>query len=758
MRRQRGESGDTPPIPLWPRGGGGGKGRRESRPPKPHSKARGVLDRFVSIRALLIASVVLLVVIAAAISWVTQHYLAKSGIDDLSSSIRTLVRIGVNYQLTSILEGAKAISSIDNGTFTYAITNVSQAMRTVYWKHIYRLIQAAPTIGSMVYGNVVGDAVGVRKVISFEDYTAPTTSRYLYFYTNGSDPNSQLINYNVEPISINPTNISYVTDFDLFSRPWYLAGLSSPDGSYVWSPVFLNSELVLTMSLAQPFFDANDTLIGVLGLHLYLPSIKAALYTLNDGGNMVLIVDDAGFLVMDSCSVNLGILATCPGVFRDPRAIHPLAASGGLLAKIDGRVKSDYGGYSSIPAGDTFTIGGDWVSFDRIYDRNLVWIAISVIHIDDYLHKVSQADKWTLIAAALFTFVAAVLAFVTSIAVTRPISRSISQMDLISKMEFGGKSKTVKQRRSYLYEINAMQKSLSRLRTALSSFEKFVPNNVIKEILSQDIEAHLGVTPWFATVYFCDIEDFTTIAEALDPTKLVELLLDFLQEMSNIILEETSGTIDKFIGDAIMAFWNAPHPVERHAEMACLAALRCQHKIAQDLRPKWALQGLPEGLQLNARIGIHTGEVLIGNIGSLERINYTAIGDNVNIASRLEALCKFYHARIIISSTTYEQVKANFVCRLLDRVVVKGKSQALMLYELVAERTYALPEQIQMCIAVENAANLVFFNPDQEQGLAAYEALLRDHPEDVCIARVRERLHQLMGTEQWPGMEVFDHK
>lgn len=171
------------------------------------------------------------------------------------------------------------------------------------------------------------------------------------------------------------------------------------------------------------------------------------------------------------------------------------------------------------------------------------------------------------------------------------------------------------------------------MRTALCSFEKFVPNRVIKEILNQDLEAHLGVAPFFATVFFCDIEvcsclneqiiynpqDFTSIAEIMDPINLVELLLDFLQEMSNIILEETHGTIDKFIGDAIMviyyyragiettyshlshqAFWNAPHPVENHPEMACQAALRCRDKIATDLNPKWMQKGLPQVSKSNS--------------------------------------------------------------------------------------------------------------------------------------------------------------
>ena len=162
---------------------------------------------------------------------------------------------------------------------------------------------------------------------------------------------------------------------------------------------------------------------------------------------------------------------------------------------------------------------------------------------------------------------------------------------------------------------------------------------------------------------------------------LITHLSSYLGEMSKVIAGE-GGTIDKYIGDAVMAFWGAPAPNRRHAVDACRAAIKCQRELT-GLRPQWTREG---NRPFFARVGINTGSVVVGNIGSEDKMNYTVIGDSVNVASRIEALNKLYGTSIMIGQKTYEQAKQDVMVRKLDRVAVYGREKGIDVYELLAMR------------------------------------------------------------------------
>jgi adenylate cyclase len=178
---------------------------------------------------------------------------------------------------------------------------------------------------------------------------------------------------------------------------------------------------------------------------------------------------------------------------------------------------------------------------------------------------------------------------------------------------------------------------------------------------------------------FLDLEGFTTISER-HGHRLLPQLGEFLGEMSQQVVR-TGGTIDKYVGDCIMAFWGAPAHNDAHAVDACRGALACLRRL-DELRAEWRRQGKPD---LPARIGINTGRVIVGNIGSGERLNYTVIGDPVNLASRLEGLNRHYGTSLIVSQHTYEHAKYEFVFRRLDTVTVRGRDEPVKVYEVVAE-------------------------------------------------------------------------
>ncbi len=210
-------------------------------------------------------------------------------------------------------------------------------------------------------------------------------------------------------------------------------------------------------------------------------------------------------------------------------------------------------------------------------------------------------------------------------------------------------------------------------------FSRFLDRNVVKELLEFKDEAELRKPRLKKiTILFSDIEGFTSFSEKMNPAQLAEFLNEYFTAMTNIILDE-KGVIDKYIGDAIMAFWGAPLDLPDHASRACHSALRMIEKV-KSLGDNWEKRGLPK---INIRIGIHTGEVVVGSIGSSLRFDYTAIGDGVNTASRLEGLNKEFGTNIIVSQSTYEVVKNNFKTRYLGLCKIKGKEKEQAAYELI---------------------------------------------------------------------------
>ena len=209
-------------------------------------------------------------------------------------------------------------------------------------------------------------------------------------------------------------------------------------------------------------------------------------------------------------------------------------------------------------------------------------------------------------------------------------------------------------------------------------FSHYISPKLVEELIQNPEMVKLGGEKKELTCFFSDIAGFTTISEKLQPEELVSLLNEYLSRMSNIIMENR-GTIDKYIGDAIMGIFGAPVDSENNAKDACVAALSYQ-KDLEKLREE-------KNVKLFARIGINTGEMIVGNmgcsIGEIKRFDYTVIGDEVNLASRLEGINKYYGTNIIISENTYEKVKNDFEVRPLDFVKVKGKNKAVMIFQLI---------------------------------------------------------------------------
>jgi adenylate cyclase len=220
-------------------------------------------------------------------------------------------------------------------------------------------------------------------------------------------------------------------------------------------------------------------------------------------------------------------------------------------------------------------------------------------------------------------------------------------------------------------------------------FAQYVNPEVVTELMLDPEKLQLGGEDRDLTVLFSDIRGFTTISENLSPQQLVHVLNSYLSDMTDLLFEYR-GTLDKYMGDAVMAFWGAPVPIKNHAILAADSSLRMMEKL-HELNEK--MLNDPEykvfkekNIKLDIGIGLNSGIMTVGNMGSAVRKNYTIMGDAVNLGSRLEGVNKVYGTNIIVSEFTYEHIKDHFICRELDYIRVKGKYLPVKIYELMGKK------------------------------------------------------------------------
>ncbi|MDQ6758372.1 MAG: adenylate/guanylate cyclase domain-containing protein, partial [Acidobacteriota bacterium] len=271
---------------------------------------------------------------------------------------------------------------------------------------------------------------------------------------------------------------------------------------------------------------------------------------------------------------------------------------------------------------------------------------------------------------------------------------------------------------SYSYFFEEREKRLVR-----GAFQQYMAPEVIQQVLDRPELLCLGGEERELTAMFADIRGFTALSEGLKPAPLLELLNEYLTGMTAVIFN-CRGTLDKYMGDAIMAFWGAPLAVPNHAEQACRAALGMSAAL-EELQNLWEKQGRP---RIDIGIGINTGPMLVGNMGSKHRFNYTIIGDNVNVASRLEGVNKVFGTKVIISESTCESVRHSMVVRELDKIWVKGKKTPVTVYEVLAP----IEQRVQYEDLISRFENALRFyrSGDWAGAMDLFEALLRDYPQD----------------------------
>jgi adenylate cyclase len=227
-------------------------------------------------------------------------------------------------------------------------------------------------------------------------------------------------------------------------------------------------------------------------------------------------------------------------------------------------------------------------------------------------------------------------------------------------------------------EVAALAEAMGQMKSALRLFSVYVPRDLVRKLMAEGAEAELGGERRRLTVMFSDVQGFTTIAERMDPEELMRITSAYFQALTDDLLDH-HATIDKYIGDAVMAIWNAPRRDLAHALHGCRAALHAKH-LTLRMEQDFAARGWP---RLHTRFGVHTGDAVVGNVGSSDRMAYTAIGGMVNLASRLEGMNKMYGTQILVSEATRIGAGSGFVFRPVDLVLAKGTQDPVEVHELV---------------------------------------------------------------------------
>jgi adenylate cyclase len=366
----------------------------------------------------------------------------------------------------------------------------------------------------------------------------------------------------------------------------------------------------------------------------------------------------------------------------------------------------------------------------------------------EFLGPVETTIRHLLIGLAVLVAAAAVLsAWLARRLLAKPLITVMEEVKHVERFELG----QVRRHPSRVTELANLSNAIADMAGGLAAFRKYIPADLVRMLVREGVEPRPGGSVRTLTVMFADIAGFTGLSERLGD-QIIPLLSKYLDIMSREV-NSHGGTIDKFIGDAVMAFWGAPVTNADHAVDACRAALACQHSLRAS--------GLTDdgGRPLKVRIGINSGNMLVGNIGSEFRLNYTVIGDAVNVASRLESANKEYGTDIIIGEEARRLAGDRICVRELDRLMVYGRSGGLTIYELldVDDAATVLPRWVTLyerALAAYRSQDFAGAMLLFRQVLAEREA---DQPARLMLARCSEFVSSPPGQD-WQATNAMKVK
>lgn len=500
------------------------------------------------------------------------------------------------------------------------------------------------------------------------------------------------------------------------------------------------------ITIANPIINDKKQLMGVVGVDISLMELSEFLSKLKIGKNgKALIVNDTRQLIVYPFANSEKLIATPE---HQGMRIEDIQIPW-LREGVEGYFRKSEKTFFYTYQGHIYLVK----SHDFSAEIGKPWYLIIVVPIDDFLNNIKQSRLVNFAITSIMLLLSVLFSLWLSRSLSKPLEAMTKTMRQINDLDFANLIRTS----SSIKEFQQMSDALNAMTQGLKAFLKYIPPEVVEELIKKGENVTLGGQELQLSILFSDIEGFTEITEDSAPMEIMADLTYYFDQMVKVIVLNNQGTVDKFIGDAVMAFWGAPSYTNEHARLSCLAALQCQAEIA-----KFNQQRIAEKKRVfNTRIGIHTGTAIVGNIGSSDRFNYTVIGDNVNLASRLEGLNKLYETNIIVSHTTYRQAYEFFVFRPLDFVIVKGKNIGIKVYQLLAEKDKCDEKTLALVEQATKAFNC-YLDKNFTEALQIYLQILETYPDDkpakVMIEKC-DKFIEIPPDENWTGAtRVFENR
>lgn len=541
--------------------------------------------------------------------------------------------------------------------------------------------------------------------------------------------------------------------YDPRTRAFYTQARDA--GHRIWTkPYVFYGQAIPGITYAVPHYGAGHRLEGVLTIDFDLNALSAFTRSadLSKNGVVFIFTTDGTLLghpnvkvVAENDRGGEGKLLTVSDV-NDER-IHAFAQY-----SEQEHTRFEYGDSDEKLETFTFRAGGSryLASFDSFeIDLGTRWVVAAIAPEADFIGSVRLRTAGMFAVMLLLLLI--VVAIVTPISArrfARPLDALAEEMERIGRFDLAESVLPP----SRVREIVTMNQSVAMMKSGLRSFARYVPRDLVRAVLDSGQEAVLGGRTKEMTVFFSAIEGFTSIAETMEPSALVLMLGEYLDEMTRVIAS-TGGTVDKFLGDGILAFWGAPIDDDRHAMHAAEAALACRTRLEMIVAAK-GFGGRP----LRTRIGLATGPVLVGNIGTPERMNYTVMGDTANLASRLESLNKAYGSTVLVGEETAKALEGRILARPVDVVAVNGKARAVKVFELLAKSDETAFKRV---VALAEDALAAYLERDFATAVAGWSALLAIRPGDSPATVMRARAEAFLAEAPpagWNGIYVAREK
>lgn len=461
--------------------------------------------------------------------------------------------------------------------------------------------------------------------------------------------------------------VSEASDYDAWERDWYAVPAKTLRTQ--WSPIYVWAEPpLLSMARSEPVLDDEGKLAAIVSIDLALSDIQAFLQAVDIGpGGRVFLVERDGQLVAASGIPDPFV----EGADGQPVRIAATDYSDPLVAEVAAAIAAELPTAAGPTTRRLSTEGGPVrARVSPLGAEGLDWVLVVVLSETELLGEVWAAAGETALLGGAFVIIAVLVGILIARRVSEPLAALSSEVQLIREFKLDNRFAVD----TRLVEIERLKESLTTMQTGLSSFQRFVPADLVRRILEMGEEATLGGESREVTVLFSDLRGYSTLIESLPPDEVISFMNAYFEAMEEVI-DEHGGVVLELLGDAILAVFGAPDALEGHGEKAARCAVAMRARLA-------ALNAdLP--VDLGHRIGVHTGEVVAGNIGGHSYMKYGVIGDVVNVAARLEQLNKPLGTSILVSREVIDLAPAlRDVAKDLGEVQLKGREEPQQVFEL----------------------------------------------------------------------------